>query len=196
MLDIRYIKIVVAGDGGVGKTTMLHRYINRKYLDDTRMTIGLEIFNKDVKVNGSLYQVIFWDVGGQEHFRELHEFLIKGVMGAIFMFDLSRMNTLKSLDEWLAILRAYDKDIPILIVGSKYDLIADRMDDDEITNLNEYILNVKEERNFFDYVITSSKIGYNIDETFSALLEKVRNHMSLKQIFNKFSIPTANTSEI
>ncbi len=196
MPDIELFKIVVAGDGGVGKTTLLHRYVNGDFKGDTTMTIGLDIFNKEIEIAGKTYKIVFWDVGGQENFRTLHESLTKGVMGAIYMFDLSQLSTLRSINEWLAILRAHDGNIPILLVGSKYDLITDIMSEDEIDDLTEYVLEVKKDNNFFDYIITSSKIGYNIDETFKLLLEKVRYYQSLKQIYKRFAIPTSKTSKI
>ncbi len=63
LLDPKYFKIVVAGDGGVGKTTLLHRYVNGEFLEETSMTLGLDIFNKEVEISGKSYKVLFWDVG-------------------------------------------------------------------------------------------------------------------------------------
>ena len=115
-------KITVAGDGGVGKTTLLHYYINGEFLENASMTIGVEFFDKELIINNKTYKVMFWDVGGQERFRDLHQAYVGGSMGAIYMFDLSRISTLNSIDRWLEMLRSASGDIPILLVGSKYDL--------------------------------------------------------------------------
>ncbi len=103
------------------------------------------------------------------------------------MFDLSRITTLHTFDEWLSIIRTHDKDIPILLIGSKYDVISDYMDKNEIDDLTDYVIGIQKSNNLFDFIITSSKIGFNIDHAFSVLLEKARNHLNIKSIFDKFS---------
>ena len=82
-------KILVAGEGGVGKTTLLYRYIKEEFLKDTEMTIGLDFFSKNIKLDGLDITLQFWDFGGQDRFQFLHDYYTKGASGAILMFDLS-----------------------------------------------------------------------------------------------------------
>ena len=66
----RYImKLITAGEGGVGKTTLLHRYVEGKYLEDTKMTIGVEFFVKELEFEDFEAVLQLWDFGGQERFR-------------------------------------------------------------------------------------------------------------------------------
>ncbi len=178
-------KIVVVGDGGVGKTTLLHRYVHGEYLRNASMTIGVEFFNKRMQVKNKEYRVIFWDVGGQKRFLALHDSYIGGSLGAICMFDMSRIQTLYHIEEWLNIVRRNCGDIPILLVGAKYDLILN-FDEEVADAIKEEALWMKEEYELFDLIYTSSKIGYNIDNAFSLLLEKVSYQISIRDILSKF----------
>ena len=67
------LKILLAGEGGVGKTTLLHRYVEGKFSAETRMTIGVEFFLKEVEIDSHYCTLQLWDFGGQERFRFLLE---------------------------------------------------------------------------------------------------------------------------
>ena len=173
MSDDILFKIIVLGDTGVGKTALLHYYLNREFLEDSKITIGVNVLRKTITIKDGFYNVMFWDLGGQKRFRELQKLFVKGARGALLMFDLTNLFTLERIAEWLRVLKGVKEDIPIMLVGSKYDLIRDLEDENKIKEINEYALEIKEKYNFFDYIITSSKIGYNIDNTFKILLEKI-----------------------
>ena len=158
-------KILVAGEGGVGKTTLLYRYIKEEFLKDTEMTIGLDFFSKNIKVDGLDITLQFWDFGGQDRFQFLHDYYAKGASGAILMFDLRRMSTLENLDFWVDICRKENSDLPILFVGAKSDLV------DEMVISEEYIKNLVEKYNFCDYMKVSSKTGENVNEVFNILIK-------------------------
>jgi GTP-binding nuclear protein Ran len=81
-------KIIAAGDGGVGKTTMFRKYITGQFDFETKMTIGVEIFNKDhVIENGRIAALQLWDFGGQERFRFFLDNFVLGANGVFLMFD-------------------------------------------------------------------------------------------------------------
>ncbi|MHA1758100.1 MAG: Rab family GTPase, partial [Promethearchaeota archaeon] len=89
-------KVITAGEGGVGKTTLLHKFVEGKFKIDTKMTIGVGFFLKDITLeNGKTYSLQLWDFGGQELFRPFLDSYALGANGAILMFDLTRMDTLK-----------------------------------------------------------------------------------------------------
>jgi small GTP-binding protein len=176
-------KITVTGEGGVGKTTLLHYYSYGIFREDTEMTIGVQFFQKTINMNYKTYKITFWDLGGEDQFKKLHNLYLGGTMGAIFMFDLSRLITLHNVGDWTSLLRKINGDIPILLVGSKYDLIEH--DKERVKQINDFAIKIKEHYNLFDYIITSSKIGYNIDHAFLVLLKKVRNYQSMKELLER-----------
>ncbi len=163
------LKILTAGEGGVGKTTLLHRFVEGKFSSSTRMTIGVEFFLKDIMVDGSHVTLQLWDFGGQERFRFLLENYVLGAKGAFLMFDLTRPNTLENLDQWVKICRTCDPNLPILFLGTKIDLIEEIMIDDE------YAKGFIEEYKLIDYLKVSSKTGENVDNAFEFLTRQILN---------------------
>jgi len=113
-------KILVTGEGGVGRTTALFRYTENFFSAETKMTIGVQFFSKTVEIGGETFD--------------------------LSIFDLTRPMTLENIGQWVDILRQFDPNLPILFVGTKTDLINDVMVDDwyamdfkEKYNLFDYI---------------------------------------------------------
>jgi len=161
------LKILTAGEGGVGKTTLLHRYVEGKFSANTRMTIGVEFFLKETEINGNQCTLQLWDFGGQERFRFLLESYVLGAKGAMLMFDLTRMSSLENLEQWLNIVRKGDPSLPVLFLGTKLDLT------DEIQVDDDYALSFLEEFNLIDFLKISSKTGENVGQAFSKLTKKI-----------------------
>ncbi|MFW9949412.1 MAG: Rab family GTPase [Candidatus Thorarchaeota archaeon] len=161
------LKILTAGEGGVGKTTLLHRYVEGRFSADTKMTIGVEFFLKEINIDTLHCTLQLWDFGGQERFRFLLESYVLGAKGALLMFDLTRPMTLENLQQWVNIVRKSDPNLPILFLGTKNDLENEIMIDDE------YALSFKEEFGFFDYLRISSKSGENVGKAFDLLTKKI-----------------------
>jgi small GTP-binding protein len=161
------MKIITAGDGGVGKTTLLRRYIEGKFLTDTKMTIGVDFFLKKLNIDGTLVIFQLWDFGGQQHFRFLLKSYVIGAKGAFLMFDLTRLSTLNNLEEWVNICRSTNPNLPILFLGTKLDLV------DQSSVPNDYFDELKEKFNLFDFLKISSKTGENVDLAFELLTREV-----------------------
>jgi small GTP-binding protein len=167
------LKILLAGEGGVGKTTLLHRYVEGKFSAETRMTIGVEFFLKEVEIDSQYCTLQLWDFGGQQRFRFLLESYVLGAKGALLLFDLTRPITLEKLENWVDICRRGDPDLPILFLGTKHDLINNVMVSDD------YALEFKETFDLFDYLKVSSKSGENVLKAFNLLTRKIldrQNH--------------------
>ncbi|MFX1400844.1 MAG: Rab family GTPase [Promethearchaeota archaeon] len=161
------LKILTAGEGGVGKTTLLHRYVEGRFSAETKMTIGVEFFLKEIELDGQYCTLQLWDFGGQERFRFLLESYVLGAKGALLMFDLTRPITLENLEQWVNICRKGNPDLPILFLGTKKDL------EDEIMVNDEYVLNFKNDFDLFDYLRVSSKSGENVQQAFNLLTKKI-----------------------
>lgn len=167
------LKILTAGEGGVGKTTLLHRYVEGKFSAETKMTIGVEFFLKEVEVDGKQCTLQLWDFGGQERFRFLLESYVLGAKGAMLLFDLTRPMTLENLQQWVNLVRKGNNGIPILFLGTKLDLLEDLMVDDE------YALSFKEQFELIDYIKISSKSGENVQKSFELLTQRILEQQEL-----------------
>lgn len=161
------LKVVTAGEGGVGKTTLLYRYIEGKFLADTRMTIGVEFFLKELKIEGKKVLLQVWDFGGQDHFRPLLKNYARGARGALILFDLTRPSSLDRIEQWVNICRQENPEIPIIFLGTKLDL------KEQITIDEDIALKIKEEHNFFEYLKISSKTGENVQLAFELLAKEL-----------------------
>ena len=161
------LKILTAGEGGVGKTTLLHRYVEGKFSAETKMTIGVEFFLKETVIDENQCTLQLWDFGGQERFRFLLESYVLGAKGALLMFDLTRMMSLENLQQWLNIVRKGDPNLPVLFVGTKLDLV------DEIQVDDDYANSFLKEFNLLGFLKISSKTGENVAEVFNYLTRTI-----------------------
>ena len=170
----KYIwKIVAGGMGGVGKTTLLLRYLTHEFVGDTALTIGVNFHTSVVEQQGEKVTLLLWDLGGQERFRFIQSSYIKGAVAVLLFFDIGRLKTLYELDDWIKLIRDNTSPaIPILLVGTKLDL----EDNDAQAQAKAEALNMVKECNLAGYVPTSSKSGENVEEVIhqviSILLKK------------------------
>jgi small GTP-binding protein len=166
-------KIAVIGEGGVGKTTMMLRYINGKFSDTTKMTVGSDFFTKKIIRKDMIGKLLIWDLGGQKRFRPMMKGYLSGVEGIILVYDLSRIITLLKLDNWIDNLEKMniplDGSLPIILVGTKKDLYSFPADL-EVQRL-EKISEVKKRVAIAYQVENSSLTNENIDNAFNYLLK-------------------------
>ncbi|MFW9877138.1 MAG: Rab family GTPase [Candidatus Thorarchaeota archaeon] len=160
-------KILVTGEGGVGKTSLLRRYVDGFFDDSTNMTVGVEFFIKEIIFDDVQCSLQLWDLGGQKRFRYLLENYVMGARGALLLFDLTRMPKIGDILEWVNIARLHDINLPIILVGSKNDL------EDLMAVDDESALHIKNTFNMIDYIKTSAKSGYNVELPFEILARKL-----------------------
>jgi small GTP-binding protein len=165
---IPVIKILVIGEGGVGKTTLIHKLVTGKYSDHP-MTIGMGFATKVMRTrDGKDVKLQLWDIGGQSRFRLFLPSAKGGAKGVILVFDLSRPSTFARLDDWVRLVRKglpLDKYVPIMLVGAKCDLAREVMAD----AAERYAARM----DLDGYVETSSKENVRVDEPFSRLLSLI-----------------------
>lgn len=162
-----FLKIIVAGEGGVGKTTFLHRYVEGKFIPDTKLTVGVQFFLKEIKIDRRAYKLQLWDLGGEIQFRSILQYYLNGAYGALLMFDLTRITTLNRIEEWVKMIRDEDPNLPILLLGTKLDL-GEKISVDDI-----YPLELRDKYNLDDYLKVSSKTGIKINEPFDILTRRI-----------------------
>jgi small GTP-binding protein len=94
-------KILTVGDGNVGKTTLLQRYVEGLFKETQKMTMGVDFYLKRLYYQAYDVSLQLWDFGGQEQFRFLLNKYVKGASGALLLFDLSNPTTIESAGEWI-----------------------------------------------------------------------------------------------
>jgi len=160
------VKVIVSGDGGVGKTSFLNRLVNDSFDDNSELTRGVGFYSKSIYVNGTEFNFVMWDFAGQSQFKALLNGFVEGSLAAFILFDLTRINTIENLYEWIVTLETFGH-IPIILIGTKSDLITPY----ESQSINNYISEIKQEyENIITYIKISSKTGENIKKAFEILI--------------------------
>jgi len=163
---MKTVKVIVSGDGGVGKTSFLNRLVHNSFIEDSELTKGVDFYSKKITVNGNEFNCIMWDFAGQAQFRKLLDDFVEGSIAAVILFDLTRINTIENVYEWIKTLEAFGN-LPILLIGTKSDLITPS----DTPALDKYILDiVNEYENIITYLKISSKTGENIKNAFEILI--------------------------
>ncbi|TFG17076.1 MAG: GTP-binding protein [Promethearchaeota archaeon] len=168
MSDYKF-KLPIIGDGGVGKTTLTHRYLHGIFEEKYALTIGMEFYIKKLEVDGKLTSLHIWDFAGEDKFRFLLPGVINGANGTLFMFDITRYKTFNNLKNWLAVFnetnRNYGQEVETLLIGSKLDLEQARTV--SIDEAREFA----KAHNFFEYIECSSKTGENVELIFEKIAQ-------------------------
>ncbi len=158
-------KILLAGEGGVGRTTLMRRYLEGQFSAETKMTICVDFFEKTLHLDNRRVDILFIDLAGQERWRFFQDTFFKGIDGAILTFDLTRPITLDSLDNWIYMCRKENPQLPIVLAGFKKDLAEDITAYDDLAQL------IKEAYDLIDYFPISCKTGENISQMFDKIFE-------------------------
>eukprot|EP01017_Pseudomicrothorax_dubius_P041636 TRINITY_DN6678_c0_g1_i5.p1 TRINITY_DN6678_c0_g1~~TRINITY_DN6678_c0_g1_i5.p1 ORF type:complete len:205 (+),score=57.40 TRINITY_DN6678_c0_g1_i5:266-880(+) len=122
--DYDYLfKLVIIGDSGVGKSSLLLRYADDTFNDNYLTTIGVDFRFKSIQIDGKNAKLQIWDTAGQERFRTLTNAYYRGADGIIVVYDITSPLTFENIDKyWMKEIQTYaDKDVDIILIGNKCD---------------------------------------------------------------------------
>lgn len=158
-------KLVFLGDSGVGKTSLVQRYVYDSLAPDIGRTIGAMLHVKSVELEGAKHKLVIWDLGGQVAFSALREQYCSHASGAFFVFDRTRLETLEHVDEWLDSLYAAAGKVAVVAVENKIDLESEISD--------EQIKGMLEARSL-KWIQTSAMENVNVEVAFKELIKEIR----------------------
>ena len=180
-----FLKIVLLGDGAVGKTNIRKNYLGQGFTKDHLMTIGADFAAADkvLQIEDKEYNITFqiWDLAGQGTFNQVRSMYYRGVFGALVVFDVTRKNSFDNLSSWIKELYKNSNRgaVPIVILGNKYDLFDEDEDHVKSLEINDMIELLNEElkdENFnVTYLNTSALTGLNIENAFESLGSNIIN---------------------
>jgi small GTP-binding protein len=159
-------KIVVVGDGGVGKSTMIQRLITGQFVP-MKITIGTDLASYDMNIEDISVKLQIWDFAGERRFRFFLPNYARGAQGCILCYDITRYTSFQNLKEWYNIVKENtNTDTVFLLVGGKADLSEYRRTV-EIKDAEE----LQKDLEIPIFLETSSKTGENNKNVFEMLTE-------------------------
>ncbi|MFX1236745.1 MAG: GTP-binding protein [Promethearchaeota archaeon] len=167
------LKLVVVGNSQVGKTSLIRRFVEGEFVPDSTNTTGFKIYKKNMKISEvTRINYVIWDTGGlTSQISPMKEKIYNFVDAVIIVIDLTKGHNSKTVSRWIShITESVLYPIPIMILGTKKDLVDDAMD-----NTNE-IKKVAVE-NKLDFMLTSAKTGENINEAMIEITDAILNFL-------------------
>lgn len=161
-------KISMAGDGVVGKTTIITRFVKDKFIEDYIASIGVEIFSKLLIVENKEVQLQIWDCAGQTSFKAFRTKFFAKTQGVLLVFDLTTPRSLYSLHSWIAEVKKIAGEIPLVLIGNKADLKETHSVSGE--EIREFL---RKQPSISVYYQASALTGKNIEKAFQELVSQI-----------------------
>jgi small GTP-binding protein len=172
--QIYNLKIIVLGDIAVGKTSVIGRFITNTFSEDYKSSISCEFKRKQLDIDGETSaNLTIWDTCGEERFMSVTKQYYNGSHGAMIMYDLTKKDTFIKMNRWIKDVKDNaPKDIVIMVVGNKSDLVMEKVD------LGEELKPFKDN---YLYCDVSAKAGTNVSLAFENLTLKIMENIKEKK---------------
>lgn len=171
-------KLVLGGDGAVGKTSLVHRFVENSFQTDYKATIGTSIMKKECDFEGleSSVRFVIWDLAGQTQFRRIRRSYLANAEAGILVYDVTRQKTYDNISNWYEEIKDVTPNISLILVGNKIDLKDKRVIGHEEGEELAKKLGIS-------YIETSAKTGENIDDAFRMLaLEIIKRFFTTEEV--------------
>ena len=172
MPEMKYFrrKICLLGDAAVGKTSLIRRFVEDVFDDKYLVTLGTKVTMKELNIKSPKMKqrlkmtLMIWDIMGQKELKRLLTSFYNGAKGALIVADITRKETLESIDDWILSLHNCVGKVPVLLLLNKSDLMDQTaIKQDEIIDLAK--------KHDISFLFTSAKTGKNVDKAFMRLSE-------------------------
>ena len=121
------MEVIILGDASVGKSNVMLRYVQNKFEENSLPTIGCDYMKVNKSFQGKKFLIKFWDTAGQEKYRALSKNFYEKADAVILVYDVTNRRSLENADFWLKeISNSCKKEIKLLLLGNKNDLLDDR----------------------------------------------------------------------
>ncbi|GHC43178.1 GTP-binding protein [Ulvibacter litoralis] len=151
------------GHFGVGKTSLVRRFVDSVFSEDYLVTLGVHVKKKEVEIDGEKITLILWDIEGNTSISKARASYLAGSHGFLYVFDVTRPETFQNLAEEMDFLKENYSKIPVAVVGNKSDLIT-----------SEHVEDFFKQEPFKDCEFTSAKEGDNVENVFLKITKQLR----------------------
>ncbi|XP_073685856.1 ras-related protein Rab-38b [Garra rufa] len=166
-------KILVIGDLGVGKTSLIKRYVHQTYSTNYRATIGVDFALKVLNWDTETVRLQLWDIAGQERFGNMTRVYYREAMGALIVFDVTRPTTFEAVSKWKEdldskLILSNGQSISTVLLANKCDQNRDFLTNNSL-KMDQYC----KENGFVGWFETSAKDNININEAANFLVKHI-----------------------
>ncbi|KIX08260.1 uncharacterized protein Z518_02916 [Rhinocladiella mackenziei CBS 650.93] len=183
------LKVIILGDSGVGKTSLMNQYVNKKFSTSYKATIGADFLTKEVTVDDRIVTLQLWDTAGQERFQSLGVAFYRGADCCVLVYDVNSTKSFETLDSWRDefLIQASPRDpdsFPFVVLGNKIDMGEDRR---MITQ--KRALAYCQSRGQMPYFETSAKESINVEQAFEVIARNALAQEESEEYGGDFSDP-------
>jgi len=181
------LKLLLLGDAGVGKTSILNKYLKNKFEENYITTLGIESSNKTIKTNKFEIVLQIWDTAGQERFQSISKSYYNGSNGVIFVYDVTKKQSFEGLKSWINTTELYGV-CEKIICGNKIDKKKREVSLSELKAFGS--------RKQLEVIEVSAKEGTNIDKVFRRLVDIILTNKTDEEIIEKYGTNKKTTKTL
>ncbi|KAK5939193.1 Ypt/Rab-type GTPase Rab7 [Knufia obscura] len=183
------LKVIILGDSGVGKTSLMNQYVNKKFSTSYKATIGADFLTKEVTVDDRIVTLQLWDTAGQERFQSLGVAFYRGADCCVLVYDVNSPKSFETLDSWRDefLIQASPRDpdsFPFVVLGNKVDMGEERR---MITQKRAHAY--CQQRGQMPYFETSAKDNVNVEQAFEVIARNALQQEESEEYGGDFSDP-------
>lgn len=184
------IKVILLGEAGVGKTSIILRYIQNKFNPSQTSTFGATYLIKDIERGNNKYKLYVWDTTGQEKYHSVTKLFVQNANIVILVYSINDINSFKALDYWRKTIKEMLGDNFILaIAGNKYDLINSMTEEEEKALVpEEKVVEYAKENDSLFKLVSAKEDGVGINGLFDMVVDAYINKNKGKNVNENDSI--------
>jgi len=182
------LKVIILGDSGVGKTSLMNQYVHKRFSNQYKATIGADFLTKEVMIDDKLVTLQIWDTAGQERFQSLGVAFYRGADSCVLVHDITDSKSFDNLESWMDefLVHAAPRNpetFPFVVLGNKADL-ASKKRQVQTSKAQAWC----QGKGNIPYFETSAKEAVNVEQAFQTIAKNaLQQEASSKPVYN---IPT------
>eukprot|EP01064_Diplonema_japonicum_P005684 TRINITY_DN1377_c0_g1_i1.p1 TRINITY_DN1377_c0_g1~~TRINITY_DN1377_c0_g1_i1.p1 ORF type:complete len:211 (-),score=62.56 TRINITY_DN1377_c0_g1_i1:193-825(-) len=164
------LKVIILGDSGVGKSSLMGQYVNNRFDSRYKATIGADFLTKELEVEGTLVTLQIWDTAGQERFQSLGTAFYRGADACMLVFDLTNQDSFAHLSSWHEeFIHQAGENKDFVLIGNKNDLEDKRCVSVKAAIAWSQKQAKGDDQSSIPYYETSAKDNFNVEQAFMAV---------------------------